>query len=162
MDSDRINRWITLGANFGVLIGIILLIIEIQQNTEMMQAQLIQSRTENRLELYKEEIHSDYWPAIEVKRTAASSPQEWIASLTPEETQRVKSSVIYELNDLRAQFLQYRSGYLDEQLFKNSVRAQAIRAMRDRQFFPEIQTPGEEFVEFLNTIAHENDLPTID
>ncbi len=29
MDSDRVNRWLTLGANIGVLIGIILLIVEL-------------------------------------------------------------------------------------------------------------------------------------
>ena len=33
MDSDRINRWMTLGANFGVLAGIIFLAFELQQNT---------------------------------------------------------------------------------------------------------------------------------
>ena len=39
MDSDRINRWLTLGANIGVLVGIILLIIELDQNREAVQAQ---------------------------------------------------------------------------------------------------------------------------
>ncbi len=40
MDSDRLNRWLTLGANVGVLIGIILLIIELDQNRDMMRAQI--------------------------------------------------------------------------------------------------------------------------
>ena len=39
MDSDRINRWLTLGANVGVLIGIVLLIVELDQNHEAVQAQ---------------------------------------------------------------------------------------------------------------------------
>ncbi len=39
MDTDRLNRWLALGANFGVLIGIILLIIELDQNREMVRAQ---------------------------------------------------------------------------------------------------------------------------
>ncbi len=34
MDSEKLNRWLTLGANFGVLVGIIFLAIEIRQNTE--------------------------------------------------------------------------------------------------------------------------------
>jgi hypothetical protein len=34
MDSDRINRWLTLGANIGVLIGIVFLAVEIRQNRE--------------------------------------------------------------------------------------------------------------------------------
>jgi hypothetical protein len=39
MESDRLNRWLTLGANVGVLIGIILLIVELDQNRDMMRAQ---------------------------------------------------------------------------------------------------------------------------
>ncbi len=31
MDSDRLNRWLTLGANLGVLVGIIFLAVEIRQ-----------------------------------------------------------------------------------------------------------------------------------
>jgi len=33
VDTDRLNRWITLGANIGVLAGIIFLGLEIRQNT---------------------------------------------------------------------------------------------------------------------------------
>jgi len=40
LDSDRLNRWLTLGANLGVLIGIILLVIELDQNRDMMRAQI--------------------------------------------------------------------------------------------------------------------------
>ena len=39
MDKDRLNRWLTLGANLGVLVGIVLLIVELDQNREMMRAQ---------------------------------------------------------------------------------------------------------------------------
>jgi hypothetical protein len=40
MDSDRINRWLTLGANVGVLVGIILLVLELNQNSVLMRAQI--------------------------------------------------------------------------------------------------------------------------
>ena len=39
MDSDRLNRWLTLGANIGVLIGLLLLVVELNQNHEMMRSQ---------------------------------------------------------------------------------------------------------------------------
>ncbi len=35
MDSDRLNRWLTLGANVGVLVGIIFLAIQIRQNSDL-------------------------------------------------------------------------------------------------------------------------------
>ena len=39
MHSDRLNRWLTLGANVGVFVGIILLIVELDQSREAVQAQ---------------------------------------------------------------------------------------------------------------------------
>ena len=43
MDSDRLNRWMTLGANFAVLAGILLLLVELRQNTESIELQAAQS-----------------------------------------------------------------------------------------------------------------------
>jgi hypothetical protein len=43
MDSDRINRWMTLAANFAVLVGILLLLFELRQNTETIELQAAQS-----------------------------------------------------------------------------------------------------------------------
>lgn len=37
MKSDKINRWLSLGANFGVIAGIIFLGIEIQQNNQLLR-----------------------------------------------------------------------------------------------------------------------------
>lgn len=39
MDPNQLNRWLTLGANVGVLVGIALLIVELDQNRDMMRAQ---------------------------------------------------------------------------------------------------------------------------
>ena len=40
MEPDRLTRWLTLGANLGVLVGLILLIFELAQNRDMMRAQV--------------------------------------------------------------------------------------------------------------------------
>ena len=40
MDSDRLKSWLTLGANFAVLLGIVFLAIEIRQNSEHLALQL--------------------------------------------------------------------------------------------------------------------------
>ncbi|MBT8461332.1 MAG: hypothetical protein KJO44_02335 [Gemmatimonadetes bacterium] len=39
MKNERVHRWLTLGANFGVLIGIALLLVELNQNATMIRAQ---------------------------------------------------------------------------------------------------------------------------
>lgn len=46
MNSDRLNKWLTLGANLGVLLGLAVLIFEIHQNNALMQAQIEESRSE--------------------------------------------------------------------------------------------------------------------
>jgi hypothetical protein len=44
MDSDRLNRWLTLGANLGVLVGIVFLAIEIRQNSDLARLQFSDER----------------------------------------------------------------------------------------------------------------------
>jgi hypothetical protein len=41
VDSERINRWLTLTANIGILIGVALLVFEIRQNSDLMRLQFI-------------------------------------------------------------------------------------------------------------------------
>ena len=67
MNTDKLNTWLSLGANVGVVIGLMLLIIEINQNTEMMQAQINQSRTDTALSEQQAGFNSDYIPGIRVK-----------------------------------------------------------------------------------------------
>ncbi len=44
MDSDRLTRWLTLGANLGVLVGIIFLAAEIRQNSSLARLQFADDR----------------------------------------------------------------------------------------------------------------------
>lgn len=46
MKIEKMNHWLTLMANVGVIVGIIFLGVEIQQNTSMMKAQTRNSMTE--------------------------------------------------------------------------------------------------------------------
>ena len=64
MDTDRLNRWLTLGANFAVLFSIVFLAIEIQQNTEMTRAQITQSRADTAIALAESYYNSEYLPKI--------------------------------------------------------------------------------------------------
>ena len=90
MESDRINRWLTLTANIGVLIGIILILIELNQNADLMRAQLTQSRADNVLASYRDQMHSPEWLVLRAKRSAAGSTKEWLDSLSPTEYQSAR------------------------------------------------------------------------
>jgi hypothetical protein len=67
MNADKLNSWLTLGANVGVVIGLALLVYEINQNTEMMQAQINQNRTDTSMSEQQAVYNSDYVPALDVK-----------------------------------------------------------------------------------------------
>lgn len=47
MNSDRLNRWLTLGANVGVIAGIIFLGFELRQNNQLLVEQARYSMLEN-------------------------------------------------------------------------------------------------------------------
>jgi len=44
MKAKNLNQWLTLGANLGVLVGLILLIAELNQNSTLMRAQIFNDR----------------------------------------------------------------------------------------------------------------------
>ena len=52
MKADAVNRWLTLGANFGVLVGIILLIAELNQNSVLMRGQIFNERAGQGIDLF--------------------------------------------------------------------------------------------------------------
>jgi hypothetical protein len=51
MQSEKLNHWLSILGNIGVIVGIIFLAIEISQNTDMMRSQTRDSITGKNLEL---------------------------------------------------------------------------------------------------------------
>ena len=41
MDSENMSKWLTLGANIGILIGLVLVVIQIRQNSDLLRLQFI-------------------------------------------------------------------------------------------------------------------------
>lgn len=41
MDSENMSKWLTLGANIGILIGLMLVVIQIRQNSDLLRLQFI-------------------------------------------------------------------------------------------------------------------------
>jgi len=67
MDTDRVSRWLSIGANLAVLASIVFLALEIRQNTEMTRAQITPGRAQNNLALADMQFNSDYIPEILMK-----------------------------------------------------------------------------------------------
>ena len=120
MATEKINSWLIFGANLGVIVGLVLLIIEIRQNTEMMQAQINQSRTEAAQSEQQATYNSDYMPAIMVKRDKGEQ-------LSDEELLRYEAYMRSFSRNMDNQLWQYNQGLLGENI-PRSIRG-AVRTV---------------------------------
>jgi len=119
MNAQKVNAWLSLAANVGVVIGLALLIIEIRQNTEMMRAQINQSRTDTALFQQYSLSDTDYMAPIiaKIRRGEELSDEEMIRY-----DARMRAFNRNQDNNL----WQYNQGYLGENIpasIKGGVRA---------------------------------------
>ena len=73
MDAGKVNSWLSLGANFGVLAGIALLVLEINQATLTTRAEMVSN-------------HQDRWVSMDLSWQDADFADTWATALqAPEE-----------------------------------------------------------------------------
>jgi hypothetical protein len=84
MNADKVNTWLSLSANVGVIFGLIFLAVELDQNSTLMRIQISQSRADAAMTNNESNYNSDYMPQINVKVKAGEE-------LTTEETLRYSS-----------------------------------------------------------------------
>jgi len=101
MDMDRLNRWITLGANVGILIGLILVGYEIRQNSALVRAQIVAAAFSDQKALAIAKMGDDY------PRALARSIEE-PGTMTLEDIAVVQSSLEAQLTEFR------RNGIMEE------------------------------------------------
>ena len=110
MESDKVNRWLTLGANIGVLIGIILLVVELNQNRDMIRAQTrndISQQVSNRLL----SVGTNSQMASVMRRATGGE------ELTADEEYQAYLYLVANMRDWENIHYQYRHGMFDEQEF---------------------------------------------
>ena len=83
MNTDKLNKWLSLGANIGVLFGLILVAFELQQNSELMRVQINQARADSAMISNEHSFNSDYIPQIIVKIDNGEelNDEEWVRYL---------------------------------------------------------------------------------
>ena len=119
MNQDRLARWLNLVANVGVLVGIVLVIVELDQNRDMMRAQT---------------RHEMAMGTVDLMQTPASNQQlselmyraENGFELTPEDRFQFNMRTNALLRYWEDVHYQYRVGLYDEVEF--SVQREAWRA----------------------------------
>lgn len=135
MDADRLNRWLTLGANLGVLVGIALLIVEIDQNRDMMRAQTRHDIAAGIVDLLL--VPASNQQLAELMYRAENGGQ-----LTPEESFQFKMRTNALLRYWEDVHYQYRVGLYDEVEFsrqKEAWRAAMIRSLGMRVYWCDVR-----------------------
>ena len=112
MKIERINHFLTLFANIGVLFGIIFLAFELNQNTEMMRAQTRNSIAEN--------ISSAIRPVVESPYVADIYDRGWRGDIKEEDGADWYSWAFFVSTNLRNwenEWYQYQTGLFEEEEF---------------------------------------------
>ena len=110
----------TLGANIGVLIGLWLLIVEINQNSELMQIQIEQTRSDTYVAWQREAASNDALAALGAKRELLGAPG-WSMiydDLEPVERSRVRSMMRARFYDYENLYSQYTRGFVSEEYWE--------------------------------------------
>ena len=127
--ADRVNQWLALGANVGVLIGLILLIVELNQNSDLLRAQIHQSRADNFESFMVEYADTEQMLPTMVKFRAAGGPRDVSAleQLDPVEKERIRQYFNGRVAGYDNLYYQYRNGFLDEDFYSvrvvNTIKA---------------------------------------
>ena len=111
MDSDRLNRWITLGANIGVLVGLLLLVAELRQTNSIAKAEAINVMTQNSytiLQMYREPRN-----IVALDRVNEHGWEE----LTSEQQLLISSVESMVMSHIQNAYIQHKLGIIDDSYF---------------------------------------------
>lgn len=130
MNADNANRWLTLLANVGVVIGLALLIFEIRQNSELVRMQIHQARTDTYIESNMALADSDHLIAAweKVSPLGATINTAALDDLDPLEYARVYRFMQLRAVDYSNLYYQRRHGYLDDEYYESRVE-RSVRSL---------------------------------
>ena len=125
MNTDSVNKWLTLSANIGVVFGLILLLIELDQNSDLVRAQIHQARTDEHVTRVEIRSNTEFLaPALQKFSSAGGyggDPVAAMAKLSPIEAYRVRQFLASRAADYANLYYQYEQGYLDEEFYEFTV-----------------------------------------
>ena len=90
MNADSVNKWLTLSANIGVVFGLILLLVELDQNSDLVRAQIHQARSDTYVSMTLERANSEFLlPVLQKFYFAGSDDLAAMDQMTAMEKQRM-------------------------------------------------------------------------
>ena len=130
MNSSKLDRWLTVGTNISVLIGIVLLIVEINQNNELVRIQIEQARSDTYVAWQREIALGDHVAPLFAKLGAHDG--EFFSNLDFEqldrvEMERIRAIASARFYDYETLYAQYERGFVSDDYWNNRI----VPAVRD-------------------------------
>ncbi len=123
MNSERLNSWLAVLANFGVVIGLAVLIYELRESQNLAETDAAVRRLDQMQLAQVEMATSELLPAIIVK-----AELEGVQALSSVELFRLESWEYSVMFRMRSQYTEYLRGYLDKETANGIVNA-AVRRL---------------------------------
>jgi hypothetical protein len=165
MDIEKTNHWLTLVTNVGVLIGIGLLVYELNQNTNLMRAEMHAMRAEAKATRQMEQANSGEVTRIMFEARSAGFPgnSEALDALTPLDRFRY-SAFISGLNEtVQNWHYQCQEDLLDDELCQSGYESMARSLLQTSHGLGiDFTANRPSFVADLRRIGNEAGLPVPD
>ena len=120
MNSEKLNRWLTLLANIGVVIGLALLAYEVRESQNLAETEAAVRRLDQIQAAQVEMATSEFLASIRVKATS-----EGVDSLTPVELYKLRQWESSVRLRMRSQYIEYARGYLDRDTAEGIIESAA-------------------------------------
>ena len=145
MQYSKLSEWLSLVANFGVVVGLFLLIAELNHSSQLAEVEAYQTRTRDIQELNLQLALSDSLAGIFVKLDSSGTK-----ALTPEEFRRAQAWYAAIMRGMQGQFYQYQQGFLEREsidrtlddiaggIYERWVEFELLDGIENKQWLEEI------------------------
>ena len=166
MNTKKLNQWMALGANIGVLIGLILLVYEVRQNSDLMRAQISMERANTNMQILADFSNGGELIPIVVKLREQiegfPTTLGWSKILTAEETRRYEFWMFVRLTELNNDWFQCRSGLVQSEICENEIQSNMRRSIhRFYELGIDFSRSDNSFITVMQEFAHLEGLPDV-
>jgi hypothetical protein len=124
INSSKLDRWLTIGTYISVLIGIVLLIVEINQNNELVRIQIEQARSDTYV-AWQREIESGDHVALLLAKLYAEDSEPFrnldFGKLDRVELERFQSIAAARFYDYETLYAQYERGFVSDEYWSDRI-----------------------------------------
>ena len=124
MNSSTLDRWLMIGTNISVLIGIVLLIVELNQNNELVRIQIEQARSDTYVAWQREVASGEHVAPLFAKLGAQDG--EFFRNLDFEkldrvEMERIRAIAVARFYDYETLYAQYERGFVSDEYWGERI-----------------------------------------